>query len=98
MFLDCIKEGKEPEHPYDIHSAVTMSSVAILAHRSMLENGKTYTIPDFKREECRKEYENDRLTPFYSSDGRKPNMPCCSVPDYKPSQERIDRYLEILNS
>ena len=98
MFLECIKEGKQPEHPYDIHSAVTMSSVAILAHRSMLENGKTYDIPDFKMEECRKEYENDRLTPFYGSDGSKPNMPCCSVTDYKPTDEQIKRFKEILES
>lgn len=96
MFLECIKEGKEPEHPYDIHSAVTMSSVAILAHRSMLENGKAYIIPDFHNEECRKEYENDRLTPFYGSDGSKPNMPCCSVTDYKPTEEKMKKYLELL--
>ena len=98
MFLECIREGKQPGHPYDIHSAVTMSSVAILAHRSMLEDGKTYTIPDFHKEECRKEYENDRLTPFYYTDGRKPNMPCCSVTDYKPTEEQIEKYHQILNS
>ena len=97
MFLECIKEKKEPEHPYDINSAVTMSSVAILGHRSMLENGKRYEIPDFTKEECRKEYENDRLTPFYGSDGSKPNMPCCSVTDYKPTEEQLKKYNEILN-
>ena len=98
MFLECIKEGKEPEHPYDIHSSIAMSSVAILGHRSMLENGKAYIIPDFHNEECRKECENDRLTPFYGSDGSKPNMPCCSVTDYKPTEEQKKKYLEILNS
>jgi len=98
MFLDCIKEGKQPEYPYDIYSATTMSSVAILAHRSMLEGGKPYDIPDFRKEECRKEYENDRLTPFYYTDGREPNIPCCSVTDYKPTEEQIEKYLEILES
>ncbi len=96
MFLQCIKEGKQPEHPYDIHSAVTMSSVAILGHRSMLNGGKTYDIPDFHNEECRKEYENDRYSPFYYTDGRMPDIPCCSVTDYKPTQEQIDKYLELL--
>lgn len=98
MFLDCIKEDKEPEHPYDIHSAVTMSSVAILAHRSILNNGTAYDIPDFHLEECRKEYENDRQTPFYGTDGSEPNIPCCSKQDYKPTPEQIQGYLDALKS
>ena len=96
MFLDCIKENRQPEHPYDIYSAVAMSSVAILAHRSILNNGQTYDIPDFHLEECRKEYENDRQTPFYYTDGRTPNIPCTSKTDYRPLQEQIDAYIEAL--
>lgn len=96
MFLECIKEGKQPEHPFDIYSAVTMSSVAILAHRSILNGGKPYEIPDMRLEECRKEFENDRQTPFYGTDGSKPNIPCCSNPGYKPTDEQIEKYLEIL--
>ena len=96
MFLDCIKENRQPEHPYDIYSAVAMSSVAILAHRSILNNGQTYDIPDFHIEECRKEYENDRQTPFYYTDGRTPSIPCTSKTDYRPLQEQIDAYIEAL--
>ncbi len=96
MFLDCIKKGKEPEHPFDIYSAVTMSSVAILSHRSILNDGVTYDIPDFHLEECRKEYENDRLTPFHGTDGSKPNIPCSSNPDYSPSEEQIEKMRELL--
>ncbi len=96
MFLDCIRENRQPEHPYDIYSAVTMSSVAILAHRSVLNGGTPCNIPDFRLEECRKEYENDRQTPFYGTDGSKPNIPCCSKVDYKPTEEQIRGYLEIM--
>ncbi len=96
MFLDCIKEGKEPEHPFDIYSAVTMASVAILAHRSILNDGATYDIPDFRLEKCRKEYENDRQTPFYGTDGSKPNIPCSSNPDYAPTEEQIAKMVEVL--
>ena len=96
MFLDCIKENRQPEHPYDIHSAVAMSSVAILAHRSILNDGKTYDIPDFRLEECRKEYENDRQSPFFYTDGRTPNIPCTSKTDYRPLQEQIDAYIQAL--
>ncbi len=96
MFLDCLKEGRQPEHPYDIYSAVTMSSVAILAHRSILNGFVPYDIPDFRLEEFRKEYENDRLTPFCGSDGSVPNIPCCSKPDYSPTEEQIAKIKEIL--
>lgn len=98
MFLDCIREGNQPEHPYDIYSATTMSSVAILAHRSMLEGGQPYDIPDLRLEECRKQYENDRLTPFHGSDGSKPTMPCCSKTDYRPTDEQINNYFEEMKS
>ena len=98
MFLDCIKEGKQPEHPYDVYSAVAMSSVAILAHRSILNGGAAYDIPDFRLEECRKQYENDRQTPFYGSDGSEPNIPCCSVVDYKPTEEQLKNYHKALEN
>ena len=97
MFLDCIRENKQPEHPFDIYSAVAMSSVAILGHRSMLEGGMPYDIPDFKNEADCKLYENDRKTPFYSTDGNKPNIPCCSHPDFKPSEQQIAEYKKCLN-
>ncbi len=96
MFLDCIREGKQPEHPYDIYSATAMSSVAILAHRSALNGGQPYDIPDFRLEECRKQFENDRETPFFGTDGSKPTIPCCSVNDYCPTAEQLARYDELL--
>ena len=94
MFLECIRGKKQPEYPYDIYSAVTMSSVAILAHRSILNGGIPYDIPDFRLEECRKEYENDRQTPFHGTDGSKPNIPCCSKTNYKPTNEQLKNYFE----
>jgi len=97
MFFDCIRENKQPELPYDIYSAVNMASVGILAHRSILNGGIPYDIPDFHNEECRKQYENDRLTPFYGSDGSEPNIPCCTVTGYTPTKEQIDAYHKALN-
>ncbi len=96
MFVECIREGKQPEHPFDIYSAVNMSSVAILAHRSMLEGGMPYDIPDFREEKWCKMYENDRLTPFYGTDGSEPNIPCCSVTDFKPTEIQLQKYRELL--
>lgn len=96
MFLEAVKSGKQPEHPYDIYSATAMSSVAILGHRSVLNGGIPYDIPDFRLPEDRKKYENDRHTPFYGSDGSEPDTPCCSVPDYRPSEEQIEGFEKAL--
>lgn len=97
MFLDCVKNKTQPEFPYDVYSAVNMSSVAILAHRSALEDGKTYEIPDFHLEENRKKYENDYLTPFYGENGEKPTLPCCSKADYKPTEKQLELYRELIS-
>ena len=95
-FLDLIKEGRQPEHPYDVYSATAMASVSILSHRSMLEGGKPYDIPDFRKEEDRKRYENDRLSPYYLSDGTPPSLPCCSHPDYSPTEQQLQKFKELI--
>lgn len=96
MFLDCVDKGIQPPHPFDVYSATAMSSVGILAHRSVLDGGKVYEIPDFRNEEDRKLYENDFLTPFYSSKGDAPTIPCCSHTDYKPTEKQMELYFKEL--
>ena len=95
MFVDCLKENRQPEMPFDLHSAIIMSESSILSHRSVMEGGKYFDIPDFKNEEIRKQYENDTDTPFWTNNGTvAPSMPCCSHPDYKPSEEQLRKYHE----
>ena len=94
-FFDCIRENKKPF--FDVYCSTTMASVAILAHRSVLERGTPYDIPDFRKEEDRVKWENDRLSPFYGADGSEPTLPCCSHPDYEPSEEDVKNYLDIIN-
>lgn len=95
-FLNLIREGRRPEIPYDVYSATTMASVSILSHRSMLEGGTPYDIPDFRREEDRVKYENDRLSPFTLADGTPPTLPCCSHPDYRPTDEQLAKYRALI--
>ncbi len=97
MFVESIRNGVQPPHPFDIYSATAMSSVAILGHRSVLENGMPYDIPDFRKEEDRVKYENDRLTPFIGKNGEEPTIPCCSVPSYAPTKEQVDAYKELID-
>ena len=70
-----------------------MASVAILGHKSLLEKGVPYDIPDFRNEEDRKKWENDFSTPFRIGD-KEPDIPCCSHPDYIPDEEKIRNYLK----
>ncbi len=95
-FVECIREGKQPPMPYDVKSAVAMSSVAILGFRSVLAGGAPFDIPDYSKEADRKQYENDFETPFYGSDGNAPTMPCCSDPTYAPTEEQMMLYKKDL--
>ena len=97
LFLEAIEEKKMPEIPYDIYSAVAMSSVAILGHRSVLEGGKPFDIPDFRREEDCRLYENDRLSPFYGTNGDMPSLPACSDTEYKPTEKQLELYDEMVS-
>ena len=93
-FLNSIRTGEKPF--FDVYRATTMASVAILAHRSVLERGVPYDIPDFSKEEDRVKYENDNLTPFYGPNGEEPTLPCCSHPDYTPDPKLVEEYLNAL--
>ena len=97
MFVECIRNGTQPEHPFHIHAAVNMSSVAILSHRSMLEGGVPYEIPDFHQEAARVQYENDWLSPIPTTWNPEPTQPCCSHPDHKPTQKQMALYKEALD-
>ena len=89
-FLNAVRENKKP--PFDVYFSTRMASVAILAHRSILNGGIPYDVPDFSKEEDRKKYENDHETPFCYTDGREPNIPCSSNPDYKPSELNVENF------
>ena len=95
-FVRCLKEGKQPPHPFDIYSATAMASVGILGFRSVMEGGRVYDIPDFRNEEDRKQYENDDLTPFWGENDEPPTIPCCSHPDFKPTEKQLELYFKEL--
>lgn len=92
-FFDCIIEGRKPF--FDAYCATTMASVAIMAHRSILDGGKPYDIPDLRLESERIKYENDTATPFWVGD-TAPTIPCCSRPDFKPDEEDVLKYQKLL--
>ncbi len=69
-FAQAIRSG---EPPYlDVYRGVAMSVVGILAWKSVLDNGASYTVPDFRDETARRAYENDHWQPMNLDD---PNAP-----------------------
>ena len=92
-FFRCIREGSQPE--FDVYFATTCASVGILSHRSLLEKGAPYDIPDFRREEDRQKYENDWLSPFPGRDGTA-TVPCCSHPDFRPRADQLANYRKMV--
>lgn len=92
-FLECIRTGKKP--PFDVYFATTMASVAILAHRSILNGNQPYDIPDFHKEEDRIKFENDHDMPIPLSDGTQPNIPCNSRP-CTPSELQKENYRKAI--
>ena len=92
-FVDCLKKGTKPI--LDVYFAVNMAMVSILAHRSLLQKGVPYDIPDLHLESERVKYEKDESTPFIG--GNSENIiPCCSNPEYKPSEYQLSKYLEMI--
>ncbi|MBO5222389.1 MAG: Gfo/Idh/MocA family oxidoreductase [Clostridia bacterium] len=95
-FLNCILEDRKPD--FDVYFATKMSAVAILAHRSVLARGEAFDVPDFRKEEDRVAWENDRETPFYGPNGEKPTQPCSSHPDFVPPEGPMKAYLEVIKT
>ncbi len=89
-FFNSIRENKKPL--FDEYFATTMASVAILGHRSALEYGKPFDIPDFRKEEDRVLYENDFLTPCYDSNGNPPTIANTERAEYIPTEETMKEY------
>ena len=90
-FFDCIRNNRQPKY-FDVYSATMMAAVGILGHRSMLEYGVPYDIPDFRKEEERAQWENDYLTPFYGSDGSEPTLECSTVDDQRNTLEAMEQF------
>ena len=83
-FVKYLTEDVEPF--FNVYRSVSLSAAAIMALRSSQNGGTEYIIPDFTNEEERKQWENDHESPFPDENGQT-TMPCCSHPDYMPTDE-----------
>jgi len=83
FFIKYLAEDVEPF--FNVYRSVTMSAVAICALRSSQNGGAEFRIPDFTKEEDRRQYENDTASPFPNENGLS-SMDCCSK-TYDPAAE-----------
>jgi predicted dehydrogenase len=69
MMINFVKYLKGEYEPFfNVYRAAALSAAAILGWRSILNHCAEYEIPDFSKEEQRKLYENDFLSPFVEKD------------------------------
>ena len=94
-FLKCIREDTDPI--FDVYFATRTASVAILAHRSELQHGVPFDLPDFRKQQHRAQWREDTLSPFCYSDGREPTMPCTTLQGYQPSCQQVDNFNKVLH-
>ena len=94
-FLNCIRENRCPQ--FDVYFATCCASVAILAHRSILNGNRPYDIPDFRNEKDRIKFENDNDTPFYGTDGSEPTIRS-TAKEGVTNQKKIDNYANAVKS
>jgi len=68
-FVDAIINNKKP--PIDVYQAMDMTLPGILGFRSACNGNVSLEVPDFRREDIRKKYENDNLSPDPNVRGTK---------------------------
>lgn len=85
-FAEAIRSGKQPY--IDVYKGVAMSSVGILGWKSVLNNGSAFEMPDFSKEESRKNYENDNFNPFIQDE--LGGIQKSSIKGYEPTKEDIE--------
>ncbi|MDD5603986.1 MAG: Gfo/Idh/MocA family oxidoreductase [Eubacteriales bacterium] len=67
------------DHPFfDVYNSASLSAAAIIAWRSVLNNGSGHDIIDFHDKNARKVYAADYLTPFPDENGKGMTLPCSS--------------------
>jgi hypothetical protein len=82
---------RKNEQPYlNVYRACAMSSVGILAWKSVLSGGMPFDVPKWDDEEDRKRYENDNFTPFLKEGDDPADHPPRAVA-WKPHPEAHDR-------
>ena len=85
-FANAIRTGRQPY--LDVYRATAMAAVSILGWRSCLEEGKPFTVPNFKSKEARTAFANDHWSPFPEDTG--PGQPPVSLKgNLEPSPETI---------
>lgn len=95
-FSRAIKTGEQPW--LNVYRACAMSSVGILAWKSVCSGGQSFEMPDYACEEKRKKYENDNWTPFLKEGEDPAGKPPRTVSPWKPTEAAHVKAREVWES
>lgn len=87
-FSEAIRKNEKPY--LDVYKACAMSSIGILAWKSVCNGGACYDVPKFYDEEDRKKYENDNWTPFIKEGESAEGKPPRTASSWKPAEGAYD--------
>lgn len=87
-FGEAIRSGEPPF--FDVYRGVACSSVGILAWKSVMSDGNTVEMPDFRSEADRKRFENDHFSPYPEHRALAPDQPPSSKTGFIPSEETLE--------
>lgn len=85
-FAEAIRTGQQPY--LNVYRGVAMSVVGILGWKSALQEGVPFAVPDFSKEEERRQHEHDDWSPW--PEDRRPGQPWPSIRgQIVPSDEAV---------
>ncbi len=88
FFADAIRTGRPPV--LDVYRAIDMSIVGIQAWKSVLSDGATQPVPDFRKKRERDAYRGEMWSPFPEHAGAAPSQPPASVAGIrKPTRREL---------
>ncbi|NOY79652.1 MAG: Gfo/Idh/MocA family oxidoreductase [Kiritimatiellaeota bacterium] len=85
-FAEAIRTGRQPW--MDVYRGLDMSLAGIFGWRSALNDSAPFEVPDFRSEEVRVRYENDRFTPNPAAPDAL-RLPSSILGDIAPSPESL---------
>ncbi len=94
VLYDFIKSIKRKERPkIDVYKAMDMTLPGIIGYKSALSGSIPLEIPDFRKEEIRKKYENDNWSPDPKDKNLQENQPFPSIlGDIKIKKEIYEKF------
>ena len=95
-FGEAIRTGVQPW--FNVYRACAISSIGILAWKSVLSGGNAFDVPKFGDPVEREKYADDNWTPFLKEGEDPASKPARTASDWKPSEEAHEAAKKVWES